>query len=89
MAIINEQTKVTLQIGGIATIIWAVFALWGIYFKHKGQQERNTADIQVLYQLDKDRWDERSAQDSSIKVIETKVQLIWDDVSEIKAILTK
>jgi hypothetical protein len=80
---VNRNSKITVQITIIVACAMALFSAWVIYSNLNTQVMRNTSDIQVLYQLDKEKTDWRNQTENTITRIETKLISIEKWIDEI------
>jgi len=80
---VNRNSKITVQITIIVACAMALFSAGVIYSNLNTQVMRNTSDIQVLYQLDKEKTDWRNQTENTITRIETKLISIEKWIDEI------
>ena len=86
---VSKNSKITVQITIIVACAMALFSAWVIYSNINTQVSRNSTDIQVLYQLDKEKTDWRNQVENTITRIETKLISIEKWIDEIAEYIKK
>ena len=86
---VSRNSKITVQITIIVACAMALFSAWVIYSNINTQVSRNSTDIQVLYQLDKEKTDWRNQVENTITRIETKLISIEKWIDEIANYIKK
>lgn len=79
-----KNTKVTLALGTIAAVAFFIFKLWTTYNGLHDKVERNTSDIQVLYNLNKQNTDSIKEITADTAIIKALLKGLDEDIKRIK-----